>query len=366
MAFFDIKPAVGITVEAAEGYDQSYSGMQALIEGYQNDYALFTGALYQDIKESTLIHEGASESEVVSIQEASISGFLDKIKEFFLKLWRKIKALFHNFIAKFDSMFMKSGKELLKKYRKELEMKTLTDCEVTFSMPIKDIKLDKTEVSIIPNQETAKKDLEDFDADEYACNHAGDFLGGFKPSSMSDFDKDLHDYFFEDKETDIKWPSVESIVYGVLENDDLVKNTKKSADVMDTAIGNIVKEIEKAKRDLEKGFKDKDNHPGIKQSYVGDLSNKSKDSVKAGMDFNPTGKEGYNKKQTVLNLAGRQASAIQSLINKMSAGMIREAKFHASQCRAALAKAVAYKAPKNEAANDTIADAIAYDPSIVL
>lgn len=371
MAFFDIKPAVGITVEAAEGYDQSYSGMQALIEGYQNDYALFTGALYQDIKEYSMVHEGASVGEVVAFQEASISGFFNKIKEFFKKLWAKIKAIFHNFIAKFDSMFMKSGKALLKKYKKEIEMKDTSDLEVKFRK--------EKSVDVIPNSTTiavnvaaseeAKKALENFDSDDFAVSVVKKFYPKISLTSINDFDKEFKDYLYED-EDDVKWGEIRQKVYDVLEDDKLIKDVEKSAGNMDKAIADIIKEIDKAESQYTKDFKSDTEHSAIKRNYYATSTfSKDKSEVKTGAstaeDLNKSA-EGNQTKQQILSLLSRRASATQVAINKITAGIVREVKFDASQCRSALAKAVAYK-PKNEAAGlDTIADAVAYDPAILL
>ena len=374
MAFFDIKPAVGITVEAAEGYDQSYSGMQALIEGYQNDYALFTGALYQDINEYSMVHEGASIGEVIAFQEASISGFFNKIKEFFKKLWAKIKALFHSFIAKFDSMFMKSGKALLKKYRKEIELKDTSDLEVKFSKPKIDyeskVKDKFVNVTVAPNEiNNAKKLLDDFDANDFACTVVENFIG-LKITDINDFDKDLHDDMFEDQD-DVKWAEVKENVYKVLGNDKLVSTIQKLANNMDKAIADIIKDIDKAESQYTKDFKSDTEHKGIKTTYTATSNDAyaTKATITATGDTDSSldsSAEGNQKKQAVLSLLSKRASATQTAVNKISAGFIREVKFHASQCRAALAKAVAYK-PKNEAAGlDTIADAVAYDPTILL
>lgn len=371
MAFFDIKPAVGITVEAAEGYDQSYSGMQALIEGYQNDYALFTGALYQDIKEYSMVHEGASVDEIVALQEASISGFFNKIKEFFKKLWAKIKALFHRFIAKFDSMFMKSGKDLLKKYKKEIELKDTSELEIKFQVAknsdsMGDIYAKPIEVSVA-NVSDPKKELEDFDADEFSCKVVKDFTG-MDISNMSDFDKDFHDHLFED-EDDVKWDTIRSEVYEVLENEKNIKNIEKASHKMDVAIAGIIKALNKDESAFAKGSKSDTEHPGINVTYRSSAADSSGSTATVStdrLDKTPQTKDAYLIKQAALNLLSKRASATQVAINKISAGLIREVKFHASQCRAAVAKAVAYK-PKNEAAGlDTIADAVAYDPTILL
>ena len=381
MAFFDIKPFAGVTVEAAEGYDHDYAGMQSLIEGYQNDFALFKGAIYSDIRENAMIHEGASVEDVMALQEGAISDFFNKIKEFFKKLWAKIKAIFKGFIAKFDSMFMKSSKQLLKKYKKDIEMKDTSELEVSFSKLKngKEIKIDATTISVsVVGEKDPKKALENFDADEEACAEAKRLFTGLSISSMSDFDKELHDHFFEDKD-DVKWSEISSVVYGVLEDDKLVKDTKKSSDNIDKTMAEIIKQINKAESEYVKNFKDANTHDNISRGYLAtDIKDKS--TVKSGYynpknandkrvlddDYSNPGETGHQKKQAFLSLLSKRASAIQTAVNKATAGVVRETKFHASQCRAALAKAVAYR-PKNEAAGlDTFADAVAYDPTVLL
>ena len=313
-----------------------------------------------------MVHEGASVGEIMALQEASISGFFNKIKEFFKKLWAKIKALFHSFIAKFDSMFMKSGKALLKKYRKEIEMKDTSDLEVKFSKKKHDFVLDNSNVSFnVVMSGDVKKQVDDFDNDEEACTNAGKLLNNFKPSSLSDFDKDLHEFFFDD-EDELKWGDVRQEVYNVLGDDKLVKNVEKSASTMDAAIAKLIKDLDKAESQYTKDFKDDTHHGNIDTKFSVDLTKKDGASTSDASGNKYSDAAGHQKKQAALTLLSKQASAYQTAINKISAGLVREAKFHGSQCRAALAKAVAYKA-KNEAAGlDTIADAVAYDPTILL
>lgn len=370
MAFFDIKPAVGITVEAAEGYDQEYSAMQALIEGYQNDYALFTGILYSDFKEYSMVHEGASAGEIMALREASISGFFNKIKEFFKKLWAKIKAIFHNFIAKFDSVFMKSGKDLLKKYKKEIELKDTSDLEVSYEkMKNADAVLINTNITVsVADVATGdpKKALEDFDGEEFSCKVAKE-LAGVDINSMSEFDKEFHSVMFEDKE-DRKWSEISGEVYAIIENDKALKTAKKAATAMDNTIAGIIKQLNKDEEKFSKDTKSDTEHPDIKTGYSADSEETSGSNVKlysTGYKSANT-KEGYLKKQAMVSLLSKRASATQVAVNKLTAAIIRETKFAGSQARSALAKAVAYR-PKNEAAGlDTIADAIAYDPTIML
>lgn len=105
-----------IQVEAAEGYHGEVGVQLAMIEGYQNDLALFDGVMMNDFKEAGMINEGATVEEVITVQEGALGGFLEKIKEFFIKLWEKIKGIFQSFMAKFDSVVMKDSKAFHDKY----------------------------------------------------------------------------------------------------------------------------------------------------------------------------------------------------------------------------------------------------------
>ena len=60
------------------------------------------------------------------VYEASNAGsFLDKLKDFFKMIWEKIVAVFKKFFAMIDS-WIKSDKDFVKKYEKELRSKTNT------------------------------------------------------------------------------------------------------------------------------------------------------------------------------------------------------------------------------------------------
>lgn len=62
--------------------------------------------------------------------ESFIGDVVDKIKEFFKKLWDKIKALFKRFVLMFDQYF-KSDKDFLKKYKSRILKSSTKD--MTFS-----------------------------------------------------------------------------------------------------------------------------------------------------------------------------------------------------------------------------------------
>lgn len=59
-------------------------------------------------------------SQYEAVAEAAVKGMFAKIKEFFVKMWNKVKAFFHSVKRYIDSLVM-SGKDFVKKYGKEIQ-----------------------------------------------------------------------------------------------------------------------------------------------------------------------------------------------------------------------------------------------------
>ena len=114
------KPGLGFaTVEAAAGYGGVDAGAKIKLEGYQNDMALFTAIIESDFNAAKAEHEGAlTESSVIT--EGTVANIFTKIKEFFKKLWEKLKGLIQSFMVKFVAVFVRDNKELVKKYHKTI------------------------------------------------------------------------------------------------------------------------------------------------------------------------------------------------------------------------------------------------------
>ena len=122
-----------INIPMAEGYDCSYGCALALVESARNDYAMFRAMLDADARELAIKNESTgyvAESQVSALHEAATGGILNKIKQLIQKLVAKVKAIFHSFAAKINSLFMKD-KDLIKKYRTEvLSKKNIDKLEV--------------------------------------------------------------------------------------------------------------------------------------------------------------------------------------------------------------------------------------------
>ena len=121
---FDMNIDTPSSIPMAEGYDGTIGCAKALIESAQNDYAMFRAMLESDAKELAAMNNGyVNESEIISLQEATIGGIWNKIKELFKKLIAKIKSIFANFLAKFRSLYMKD-KDLVKTYGQQVMRKS--------------------------------------------------------------------------------------------------------------------------------------------------------------------------------------------------------------------------------------------------
>ena len=140
MIFSGNKTALGATtIPMAEGYDCSYGVGLALVESARNDLAVFKAMVQADYKEMAICKESTG-----VMQEGELASLIKK-------LIAKIKAIFHNFAAKFTALYMKD-KELVKKYEKELGRKrNLDKLEVKW-------RKDKIDIAATVNKSVAEMD----------------------------------------------------------------------------------------------------------------------------------------------------------------------------------------------------------------
>lgn len=235
-------------IPMAEGYDCSYGTALALVESARNEYAMFRAMLDVDARELQIRHESTgviAEGEITALNEAAAGGIWKKIAETFSKLVAKIKAIFHNFIAKIRGLAMKD-KELVKKYEKELLRKSnLGNLEIKWAK----IKKSPLEYTLKTAEFTA---LDGFAGNwkEDASARVEHFLG----CEAGEFAEKMHEAFFEDVDT-IKLSEVGGIrpVMAYLEgfakkSNDLESKMKK----LTTALEKLVKEANKRADNLAK------------------------------------------------------------------------------------------------------------------
>ena len=376
----DYSPA--INVEEAAGYDDGvHSAQIAQIEGLQNHLALFEGGIKTDIQAAYMVSEGVGEEEVFAFSESVIGDMLKRIKEFFMKLWAKIKAIFKGFMARIDSMWIKSNKDFINKYKKDIIGKDLTDFEVTYRklkkadalsniMDFNDLSGKATAADLVVTTKGLNAEEHDkkFDAENSKEKLLGAILlGSGKTVEEKEFEKEAFDKIFEDEESnEVSQSEISTIMTRMLGFKEARKGVKKEYDDINKAMSYIVKEIEKGQNEVWKNAPDKDGaHEAIKHKTVtygktkddssfGDESGNENDdkAVKATND-KYTAKGGnrgteLSNLQRGLGILSRSANIVQSCVLKATSVSLKIYDFSNKQDRKVLAKAVAYKHKKDE------------------
>jgi hypothetical protein len=264
------------SIPMAEGYDGSIGCAKALIESAQNDYAMFRAMLESDAREIQAMKSGyVNESEIISLQEATIGGIWNKIKELFKKLIAKIKSIFANFLAKFRSLYMKD-KDLVKTYGQQVMRKSNLG-----NMSIKWRKtkggngakaLDFITTSITDVDDFANKSLEsvaymwDDDADKRWEKVTETLdksikLGIKKASSASELRENVDEAIWEDDsptEYDFKdiFSGAREMINTFESLDKMNKDSNKTVTKLTRALDKKLKDIDKFANDAAKDAKD--------------------------------------------------------------------------------------------------------------
>ena len=236
-----------INVEPDARFCHEHAAMQAVIESQQNALIMFENNLAVDFQEAAMIHEGAYAEDIEALHENVFTDIFKRIKDLFMKLWAKIKSIFKVFIAKFDSIFMKSSKEFIKKYKKDVLKKDLTDVTINYSKP-KGVQFVISSGLLITVKRTDKdeleKELENYDSEKQEEEYIKT-LTGLTNTTLADFDKEYHEHCYEDESKEDLTTSLLSDAIATLEgSDDILKKVKKANDILNKAIGNIIKEID--------------------------------------------------------------------------------------------------------------------------
>ena len=353
-------------VVAAEGYNGEIGAAIALIEGYENDLALFNGVISTDFQEAAMINEGASYEEVYALQEGALSGAWAKLKEFFKKLIEKVKAIFHSFIAKFNSVFMKDSKEFYKKYLQDINRKSSWEgfkCKVR---PVKDtaniiveLKNDLTFTVSAESKDEIKKKIDNWDADDEFARIAGNSIDGLGTGVTSgEFEKEYMNLVFEDEEPKDDWSSADitgGYIGNILKDNKKLDALEKANKKLEDNIKKIISKIDKASNEISK----------IDRTAPGEGINRVNkfDTDGAHSSNNPDSKmtnaETLDKAQAAYELAHKQATVTQEVILKYTGCSVKAYKEAAAQARRVYAAAVAFS-PKNESVFAAAVGDVAY------
>lgn len=324
-------------VAMAEGYDCSIGTALALIDSARNDGAMFEAMLGIEAKACQLENAGyTNESgELIALQEAAAGGILKKIVELLKKLAEKIKAIFHTFFSKINSLFM-SDKQMVKKYEKEILRKTnLGNMEVKWRKPLKNMNVEL----LIPEAGTTTKfwaqtsiwaeDKSDRDANIY------------KALGMSYVDED---------------DAINSIIDNYLDEEEtmeLKETGETSRSIMTDLASNIpkiIRNIEKRANKLIRAI----------EKDASEWNKKANNYVKDNKDNEDISDERFNKTASDYNKFYDNVVAYQDCQTKINSAVISCVKIYYKQEKAAFMKMISANDKKLEESaiwDDAIAEA---------
>ena len=312
-------------------YTASYGSALALVESAKTDYQMFRAMLNADAVEMGLKKNGGylAESQIVSLQEATIKEIWNKIVEAFKKFGEKIKSLFTSFITKLSSLFMNDAK-LAKKYKAELTRKSKSidaNVSVKWITPKEGIE---TIVQDCSGNITAILGL---------CMDPSDTVSAYKSDAdarkdcfmgnagkFKDFDKNYNKHYFGAEKPEAVEKKIGDIGGIVL-----------ICNVVETS-GKL---IAKLKNDLNTMLKAID---GLVKSYKSYASGQKKISKMSDADKGDKDDAKEASKIYEMTQAG------QAVANKINGWLMSVIKMYVKQNKAALLKAIAYlgKAKNND------------------
>jgi hypothetical protein len=208
--------------------------------------------------------------------EAANSGFFAKVREFFMNLLAKIKAMFTKFFAMFDS-YTKTDKEFLNKYQTKLRRLSLKDFEysgytfthtgdantndVTFTeVEAGSAKYDLAGVKAMDQTalDAALKNLEDNKEDILDKIRAEKVPGsGGNSVSASEFASELFQYFRsgDNSKDSIDITDINKYLKVIENAAEYKKNAEKQYTKTEKAIKDLIKTLESAEKDLNTTMK---------------------------------------------------------------------------------------------------------------
>lgn len=351
MGMFSTSRVAGLSedfeVQANESYKGAAGAYRAMIEGYQNSYAVFESCIGLDFMEAAVVNESASAEEFEIVQEGFAGDFFTKIKEFLKKLIEKIKGIVNSFIAKVTGTFCRDGKKLVDKYRAEVLKKDLSKMKFKWQKEtgktaiLKHDELDKVyghcigaTGATLDSKITAdayKDDKEKLDDNTYLEADLKSIVG--TDCTLAEFSKEFHSYLFEDEET---YEGLSDAGINITEVMNILSDGKKA-----------VSEIEKWKTAEEKKVKELIKRADNAQKAAQKLSKDVKTDAQS---------TNYREINARLAIAMTAANQISTVTTKYFACLLDEKKKELARYKRVFTQAAAYRQKTNEDA-DLLAEA---------
>lgn len=351
----------GEEIVADENYVGQVGSALCLIESYENDLALFSAVIQQDIQEAAgIIAVGESayfeSGEVQALQEANIQAFADKLIQYIKMAWKKIKGVFDSIITRIGAFITRDGKKLVSKYKDKVIGKDLSKMKYKWAAGkggdskldgdkfrgVKDAKgaLDKLVAEGVENgsaADYAKKADELGDRDKAmaaALNMSG--------ATFSSCAKDYHEANFEASEetTGLSSDRLKLIMDWLTNGATTIEPIKKDNKAADQIYSDMLRTVDKAKREVS-GKLSTDNT--MTTTDVSGHTLKSMSNSDTGIKR--------------LNALHKAIATAQEVMNRIVAAKMSDYKFMMAQCGRVFRQAAAYN-PKSVKEDAILFDAI--------
>lgn len=239
------------------GEDGAY---QLMSEAISFEEEMTLTMLKADYLEARAIKESASEDEIESIREGTVGDVVTKVKNFFIKIGKKIKAFIYGWIARIRAKFASDNKAFYNKYKDKVNGKD--DLEVEYRKP-KDVdswaKFDAAACmdSLLKSYNLNKADTNEtvgeldpnFDKDDAADAGMKAYCTQITNIELKSCKKDMEDEAWESTSKDKeKFSKIQSDVEQLLQAGDAkLKAFKKAADDADKTCKTEANDVAKIK-----------------------------------------------------------------------------------------------------------------------
>lgn len=325
-----------IDVVALEGYNGISGANLAMLEGIQDDQAMFEAVIANDfaLAEATIANskeEGVvTEAQIEAITEGTFQTIVDKIKALLEKLMGTVAGITKTFTAKLAGLLIRDNKTLVAALKKRINKTDYSKFEAKWVKAKKDpdagiVKTacdgflkyyeDAGKVTTKAALSEKKDGLNDKIENIYGA------VANCGSCTASEFKDKLHDAMFEKEESDVKGMSDISAAMNKL------VNYKKDID----AIKNAEKEIRKAASKMV--------------SEAKKATKTASSDVEEGKELSPA---------MVAQLKYDIAAAYRTAVLNVFKGLMTEIKFGIKQNRSVVVKAASYTPGAKKATNESV------------
>lgn len=390
---YDSVGGYDVDVAANESYNCVTGCAMALIEGYQNDFALFESAIHSDMAEIAAVNEGY---EVIN---EGVREIWNKLKEIFTKLLAKLKGIFKSFIAKISGVFADSA-ALHKKYSPVISKNSNWKNFKAKVRPFKgsgadvvgfisqegDYKYKATYVMVdytvdigpIKAADIFNKDSNIDQDDIYSAVVSNSLSTNLKNAisggDINDIGKEFMDIIFDDEEVKDDWSTAEilhsyigDLLKDATKNGEKIKKCNKN---MENTIEKIINQINKESEEVSKILSNTRLNKTPNEYDSKKVKVVKGDNMKGSVSSEPRsirikGEQVLEKVERLAGFWQRYANAEQAVINKLTAARLAAYKFAITQARRVFSSAAAYASVdhKNESYDyyTAIGEAVEYD-----